>query len=768
MVSSVTITKRGDQRLRNGHPWIYKSDIGRVEAAGGEIVAVIDSRGQRVGHALFSDRSEIALRMFSRGPEPPTLDTWRDRLRQAMAFRDGARHRRHRLPARARRSRSAALADRRPLRRLSGGPGPLAGDGSTAAGVDAAAGRDCRTGRRARPQRSAGAAARRARAAGRRAARDRARPGRGAGRARVRTRRISTRARRPGCSSISVRIARRPRDTRAAACSTRSATTAASRWRWRRRATRCWRSTSPRPRSSGSARTRARNGLTNVEARAMNVFDELRELERRGEAFDTIVLDPPAFAKNKAALPKALSGYKEINLRALKLLRPGGFLITCSCSYNVSEAAFAEVLAVGRPRRARRRRGRGKADAGARSPGADDGAGDLLPEVLHFEEAGIAAGSRFAGSRVRSRGFRGNRPPVSALVAPDHTVFTELRTREPRTATAAPGCYIPSRTMPKNAPALAPLTASDFTSAFPGSRKVYVDGPGGVRVPMREISLTNGEALRVYDTSGPQGCDVREGLPKLRAGWIAARAGGSGVTQLHFARQGVVTTEMEFVAIREGLDPEFVRSEDRPRPRHHPRERQSPRARADDHRAELRGEDQRQYRQLGGQLLDRRRGRQAALVDVVGRRYRDGSLDRPADPRDPRVDPAQCRGADRHRADLPGAREGRRQAGGSHLGGLPGHLDRTGGAGGRLFHGPRRGAAALHPDDRAPRHRHRVARRLDPGPLVPGASSGELHLHPLPRDLRDHARLRRVVLARRRAAARARSPMPTTRRSSPS
>ncbi len=88
-----------------------------------------------------------------------------------------------------------------------------------------------------------------------------------------------------------------------------------------------------------------RNGLTNVEARAMNVFDELRELERRGEAFDTIVLDPPAFAKNKAALPKALSGYKEINLRALKLLRPGGFLITCSCSYNVSEAGFAEVLA---------------------------------------------------------------------------------------------------------------------------------------------------------------------------------------------------------------------------------------------------------------------------------------------------------------------------------------------------------------------------------------------------------------------------------------
>jgi 23S rRNA (cytosine1962-C5)-methyltransferase len=89
----------------------------------------------------------------------------------------------------------------------------------------------------------------------------------------------------------------------------------------------------------------AQNGVTNVHARAMNVFDELRELERRGERFETIVLDPPAFAKNKAAVPKALSGYKEINLRALKLLQPGGFLITCSCSYNVSESMFADILA---------------------------------------------------------------------------------------------------------------------------------------------------------------------------------------------------------------------------------------------------------------------------------------------------------------------------------------------------------------------------------------------------------------------------------------
>ena len=92
------------------------------------------------------------------------------------------------------------------------------------------------------------------------------------------------------------------------------------------------------------ARNAARNGLANVEGRTTNVFDELRTLERMGETFDSIVLDPPAFAKSKAAIPKALSGYKEINLRALKLLKPGGFLITCSCSYHVNEATFAEVI----------------------------------------------------------------------------------------------------------------------------------------------------------------------------------------------------------------------------------------------------------------------------------------------------------------------------------------------------------------------------------------------------------------------------------------
>jgi 23S rRNA (cytosine1962-C5)-methyltransferase len=88
-----------------------------------------------------------------------------------------------------------------------------------------------------------------------------------------------------------------------------------------------------------------RSGVSTIEAREANVFDELRELEGARERFDTIVLDPPAFAKNRASVARAVAGYKEINLRAIKLLSPGGVLLTCSCSYHVDEALLVEIVA---------------------------------------------------------------------------------------------------------------------------------------------------------------------------------------------------------------------------------------------------------------------------------------------------------------------------------------------------------------------------------------------------------------------------------------
>ncbi|HKN84880.1 MAG TPA: methyltransferase domain-containing protein, partial [Pyrinomonadaceae bacterium] len=87
------------------------------------------------------------------------------------------------------------------------------------------------------------------------------------------------------------------------------------------------------------------NALSNVDFREANVFDALREMETAGERFDVIVLDPPAFAKNRASLKSAIRGYKEINLRALKLLNAGGVLVTCTCSYHVSEELFLEIMA---------------------------------------------------------------------------------------------------------------------------------------------------------------------------------------------------------------------------------------------------------------------------------------------------------------------------------------------------------------------------------------------------------------------------------------
>ena len=96
---------------------------------------------------------------------------------------------------------------------------------------------------------------------------------------------------------------------------------------------------------AAARRNAALNEASNVTFRAANVFDALREMESAGERFDTIVLDPPAFTKSRATVKSGARGYKEINLRALKLLNPGGVLITCTCSYHMSEAMFLDLIA---------------------------------------------------------------------------------------------------------------------------------------------------------------------------------------------------------------------------------------------------------------------------------------------------------------------------------------------------------------------------------------------------------------------------------------
>jgi 23S rRNA (cytosine1962-C5)-methyltransferase len=124
------------------------------------------------------------------------------------------------------------------------------------------------------------------------------------------------------------------------------------------------------------------NGLTNIEWREGDAFDVLRAFERARERFDTIVLDPPAFAKSRAAVPDALRGYREINLRALRILAPGGVLVTASCSFHVRRPEFFHMLE------------QAAADSGRRVVlEALLGQGEDHPEVLTVPETGYLKGA---------------------------------------------------------------------------------------------------------------------------------------------------------------------------------------------------------------------------------------------------------------------------------------------------------------------------------------------------------------------------------------
>ncbi len=343
-MASVTITRRGEDRARAGHPWIYRSDVTGADADAGDLVQVRGERGRPIGHALFSDESEITLRMIEFGAGAPAPDFMALRLAAAIAYRDVLRldatayrlvhGEADRLPslivdrygdhlvvqalsqgmdrrlpeiteALTTLLRPAGILARndprvRLLEGLEQKVEVLAGDvperlevreGAVRYDVDPWKGQ--KTGLFLDQRENREAALRYARG------------------------RLLDAFSYNGGFALSL----------AAKCESVLAVDI-----------------------SGDAVARirsnaARNGVANVEVREMNVFDELRELERTGTRFDTIVLDPPAFAKSKSAIRKAMSGYKEINLRALKLLTPGGFLVTCSCSYNVSEDMFLDVVA---------------------------------------------------------------------------------------------------------------------------------------------------------------------------------------------------------------------------------------------------------------------------------------------------------------------------------------------------------------------------------------------------------------------------------------
>jgi len=346
-MKTVKVSKRGADRVRQGHLWIYQSDLVDVDAEGGSIVSVKDERGNFIGQALFSDRSQIALRFLTQSNEEIDREWWRRRIMDAA----GRRH----IPPDTNAYRliysegdllPSLIVDRyddvlvvqtlsqgtdalKPLlieilveefnpravierndarvRELEGLPllaGTVYGEAPEELEI-------LQHGLRFRVEPLGGQKT--------------------GSFLDQRENRLAARA-----------AAQTTNKTRALDCFTFNGAFALH-------LAQVCESVIGIDISADAvvaARQNAElNAFGNVELREANVFDALREMEASSERFDVIVLDPPAFAKNRASLKAAIRGYKEINLRALKLLNPGGVLVTCTCSYHVSEELFLEILA---------------------------------------------------------------------------------------------------------------------------------------------------------------------------------------------------------------------------------------------------------------------------------------------------------------------------------------------------------------------------------------------------------------------------------------
>jgi 23S rRNA (cytosine1962-C5)-methyltransferase len=343
----VRVKKRGADRVRHGHLWIYSSDIVEASAAGGSIVSVQDERENFVGQALFSDASQIALRLLSKNSENIDRDWWRKRIGEAVARRS--------IPPDTNAYRliysegdllPSLIVDRYDdvlvLQTLSQGTDALK-PLLTEILIEAFSPRCLIERNDARVRELEGLPLIAATLYGNAPAeleilqhglRFYVEPSGGQKTGSFLDQRENRLAARTAAATTGKQLA--------LDCFTFNGAFALH------LASICEHVIGIDV--SGEAIATARrnavlNHTSNAEFREANVFDALRELEGAGERFDVIVLDPPAFAKNRASLKAAIRGYKEINLRALKLLSPGGVLVTCTCSYHVSEELFLEILA---------------------------------------------------------------------------------------------------------------------------------------------------------------------------------------------------------------------------------------------------------------------------------------------------------------------------------------------------------------------------------------------------------------------------------------
>jgi 23S rRNA (cytosine1962-C5)-methyltransferase len=343
MPASVVISNKGSERLRAGHPWIYRSDVAGAGIEPGALVLVKSERGRPLGWALFSSTSQIALRMVSYDADVNDATMWYERIHASILYRDSLN-----IDATARRLVHGE-ADRLPALVVDQYDDVLVVQ-TLCQGIDRR--RDMIVAALVDQLKPRGILARndpKVRRLEGLEEKIEVLYGDVPEVVRVREGKISHDVDVRRGQKTGLFLDQRENHLAAASVARGYALDAFSYHGGfaLQMAARCDHvialdSSEPAVEVIGAS-ARA-NHLTNVEARVVNVFDELREFDIANLRFDTIVLDPPAFAKNKASVPGAMAGYKEINLRAMKLLKPGGYLMTCSCSYNISDDMFHDVV----------------------------------------------------------------------------------------------------------------------------------------------------------------------------------------------------------------------------------------------------------------------------------------------------------------------------------------------------------------------------------------------------------------------------------------
>jgi 23S rRNA (cytosine1962-C5)-methyltransferase len=344
MSAAAVISKRAVQRWDRGHPWIYRSDVERAPASPAGIVDVADARGRFAGWALWSPSSEISLRLLDRRPEVTIDDTWwRDRIHDAAARRsDLSEHTTAWRIVHGEADGCPSLIcdryDRYVVVQLMSA-GIEAHRSSIIAAIEALpnvdgilARNDVGLRRKERLPENVellrGSVPEQVEVV-EHGIRYLAAPWTGQKTGAFLDQRenrvligANTMGRALDCfsyhGSFALHMARNA-DTVLALDVSRDALNRAM-------------------------ENAALNGFSNLETLETDAFEFLKSAERSRERFDTIVLDPPAFAKTKSAVPAAIRGYKEINLRAMRMLAKDGVLLSASCSFHLSKALFLEML----------------------------------------------------------------------------------------------------------------------------------------------------------------------------------------------------------------------------------------------------------------------------------------------------------------------------------------------------------------------------------------------------------------------------------------